>query len=206
MAKPTEKQIRALETAHKLQFVRLVNAANYWSNLSKKYSVLPVDAPQKIALKQFTATLQKLIGKWHLRQKELEKGGVPLIPINTNTFFRDADRAKLNDLVLKMDVNNKGMGFVPLLIWGIISLAGFFTAAYITDEIVETDKEKKELLLATSDVATKLGLTPEQAQQLIDKQTAPKEGIFDMLFSWKGAAVVGGYLYLTKPDLFKINR
>lgn len=164
MAKPTQQELVAFEKAHKEQLFLLAQSNHLVIQLAKKYWNNPVK--KKIVL-DYAKNAAKIFANWILRQRELEKYGVPVIEIHANDFFRPSREKYINEVVRSFDAEKKGLGIVPLLVWGIILLTSAISAAFITDELVTTAEEKAELMQQTEKTIADLGLTKEQAAALL---------------------------------------
>lgn len=57
------------------------------------------------------------------------------------------------------------------LVWAIVVLVGFFTAAKIVDDMNTTAEEQAELVNATADFCKKNNLSPEDCKLMLKQQT-----------------------------------
>ena len=153
------------------------------------------------------AALSVVIGNklkaWAARQMELEKsGGVQHIPAKYYAdFFQPAKVKELSEFAKtlvdpKGGVISGGIGFIPLLIWAVILVAGFFTVAYIVDRTTVTAKDKEELLAATEKTMKDLNIPPDKAAAIIQSTqtevSASAGGGFTSAIKWG----VGGLILL----------
>jgi len=200
MAQSTQQQVSALEAAMSEQFFHLATAAAFRISIARKFGL------DNAAFKKYNAVYAPLVTKWVLREVKYEtellknhiKGIISSGDLKVDDFYTSASLPKLIDLVKKWNKEKTitGMGFIPLLIWAVIALAGFFTAKTIVDDLTTTTQEKEELLKTTQDTAKELGLTPEQASSLISQtqQEASAGSGFGDITKWlliaAGAAIL----------------
>lgn len=86
------------------------------------------------------------------------------------------------------------------LVWAIVVLVGFFTAAKIADDMNSTADEQAELVNATSDFCKKNNLSPADCKAMLQQQTqaitdSNDSGIFGSVIKYGLilAAVYAGY-------------
>jgi len=193
MAKPTEAEIKKYEAEHKILFVNLVLANILWLNMPGKYGFDPTkkDSQQYKAWYNMGMEIGKILFQWRKRQEKLESvpnGGVQKIPISVYTDFFKKDKIKtLKDIALKMikpGTAGEGLGFIPLIIWGVIALVAALSAAYIIDETTTTTQEKAKLLKVTSDTLKELNIPPDKAAQIISdtqQQASENKGLLNSI-------------------------
>lgn len=209
MAQATKEQVQALETAMNEMFYYLVQGAAFRIAIARKYGL---DSKE---FKNYNAIFVPLVRKWILREVDYErenlkqgiKGIIGSGDLVFEDFFYSASLPKLTALVKKWNAEKttSGIGFIPLLIWAVIAIAGFFTAQKITDDLTTTTQEKESLLRTTQQTARDLGLTPEQAAGLItqtQKEASQGTGLGDTV---KTIAVLAGLALIAPPLLKSIN-
>ena len=181
MAQPTQEQVSKLEAAMLEQFALLAEAAALRLGLARQFGL--DGAP----FLKFNAVYAKLVDKWIQREVKYETelvkkhiyGIIASGDLKREDFFYSKGIPKLIALTKKWtkEKTTSGIGFIPLLVWAAVALAGLFTAATITDDLTTTAQEKAELLEATQRTAQELGLTPEQASGIITQtQQEASEG------------------------------
>lgn len=182
MAKPTEKQVREFETAHKLQLANLAIANFTFLNvmlpyasklkLQKDYKTNTIAQRKVKAVQDYGKFLATMLGKWYARQLMIERkagAGVQKMPTDLlSLFFSKKNERKLADLVKKMfDTPPAQLGFIPLLIWAVIAIVAAFTAYEIVNETTTTAQEKSDLLKQTEKTLKDLNIPPAQAAAII---------------------------------------
>ena len=208
MADATDQQVKDLEAAMTDQFYMLATAAALRIAIARKYGLTDP------AFIDYNAKYVPLVKSWILREVPYEqenlkqgiKGIIASGELVFDDFFLSASLPKLVALTKKFNVDGttSGIGFIPLLIWAVIAIVGFFSAARITDDLTSTTKDKEALMKTTAETAAKLNLTPAQAQSLITTtqaeataaSTAASGGIADTL-KW-GALALGAVFILPK--------
>lgn len=210
MAKPTEQQVKALEIAHKLQYFDLVQANHLWIQLLKKVPVVSGKYDKKsrqwLALAAYGNSIAKLVGKWYARQLNFQnKAKIPAVdPLLIKYFLSPKDEIKLYTIAKKWLAPNspqlKGIGFIPLLIWGVIAIVVAFTAYEITDELNTTAEEKKDLLIQTQKTLKELNITGTDAAAIIQSTQAQasagsESGIFSGIMPKLVVGAILFYLY-----------
>lgn len=211
MAKPTTEQIRTLEREHKNQFVRLVGAAKFYQMLSKNYAWLPNTDYRKKALLKFGTQFTRPLGSWIKRQARLERAGIPKMPVVMQDFFSRERMPYLEQLIASINGeavagrsegdtsvwdsrSQRGMGFVPLIIWAVIAIVAAFTATEIVDETNTTVEERQELMDSSAQTCAELNLSPEQCAQMINNtqtQATTTSGGGIGLMGWALLAFLG---------------
>lgn len=208
MAKPTAEDIRKLEFAHKVQFVDLAMANRLWLQFLKK---LPKDASGKaiktsrqyIALVAYGKKIADLVGKWYARQYRIEAAGgkdVPKFPKEVlNYFAKPADEIKLLEFAKGYIKSGsiKGLGIIPLIIWGVIALIGAFTVTQVVDELNTTAEEKQDLLKATEKTLKELNVTGPEAAAIISqtqKEASESGGLLGGMMP--KLLIAGGLIFL----------
>lgn len=204
MAKPTEAQIIKYETEHIILLISLVLANNLWLSLPGKNGFDPKDRTTPGGIKKYKAwekmglEIAKKLFNWKVRQDKLQSvpnGNVQKInPEMYKWFLNPKMRKTLNDYVLKEYVKPgsagsglgayEEIGFIPLLIWGVIALIAFFSAAYIIDETTTTTKEKEELLKTTATTLKELNIPPDKAAAIIQdtqEQASKNSGLLNSI-------------------------
>lgn len=172
MAAPTEKQIRDLEKAHKQQLVNLLQAIRFRKMLYSK-TFDGKTGSQSEPWKHYAKLVWDLWSSWYARQMKMEKNpGVQKEGIKADDWNTPDGQKKLEALAKKWDQTGQGViGFIPLIIWGIIAIAGMFTAVEITDELNTTEEEQADLIKTSNDYCTKYNLTKEECQKFMTQQT-----------------------------------
>ncbi len=191
MSKPTEAQIRALEKAHKQQLVNLLQAIRMRYII---YQKLGKDSPE---WRKYADMIWNMWKNWYARQKKYEKsGGVEIENIAQDDWLTPEGLKKLKALSVKWDKSGQGvMGFIPLIIWGVIALAGMFTAYEITDELNTTTEEQTQLIETTNKYCTDHNLDKAECQKFMTEQNtavaSPDSGMGSMV-KW-GILLFVGY-------------
>jgi len=189
MAQPTEIQLQNLEIAHKQHMITLIQSALFRIGVAEKYGV---GSTQFIF---YNYNFVKSLNKWVDREiRLLKKSGKGTLPewiykerdgkFGT-LFFDKAGAIILQKLAREIDKEGKGIGFIPLIIWAVIAIAGFFTAAEVVDELNNTTTEQKALIDSTAKFCTDNNLSPEECKAILSEQTeasSSQGGIFDSLF------------------------
>lgn len=204
MAQPTEQQIKKLEEAHKKALANLLQAIKFRYILYTKFG------SNSKAWRNYADMIWKLWQNWYNRQKKYEQAGVSKENIDKNDWLTPTGQKKLEALLNKWDTGRtQGIGFVPLLVWAVIALAGFFTADQIVDELNTTAEEQQELITTTKNYCQEFNLDAEQCKQFMTQQQSainPPDsgfsGIGKMIF------LVGiGFLLITNSDkIFKTKK
>lgn len=163
--KPTAKDIRALEKAHKQGLVNLLQAMRFRYLM---YLKLGQNSPEWKKYAQLTFDIWK---SWYARQLRLEKGGATKEGILQNDWLTKPGVKKLEALAKKWDASGQGIGFIPLLIWAVVALVGAFTAYQITDELNTTTEEQEQLINATDAICQKYKFSPEECKKFMTEET-----------------------------------
>lgn len=194
MAQPTQEQVSKLEAAMLDLFALLAEAAALRLGLAREFGL---DNPKFLA---FNDKYVQLVNKWMDREIKYESalvkqhiyGLIASGDLKREDFFYSKGVPKLMFLVNKWNKEKatSGIGFIPLLVWAAVALAGLFTAATVTDDLTTTAQEKAELLEVTRKTALDLGLTAEQASGLITQtQQQASEGGLGSTVKWIGTLV-----------------
>lgn len=219
MAKASTEQVIKLEREHKGQFVDLVLANKLFLSLLPRVAGKSKTSKEYIALMNFGKTIIKLITSWYKRQRNYElKAGVPKMDANLFSYFlnpktQDKVLAQAKAFLVPGGKGNQilsiyGMGIIPLIIWGAIALIAAFTAYEITDELTTTAEEKGELLEQTKITLKDLGVTGQQAANIISstqQQASEGSGVMSgfgdilKLLPWVGIAWAANE-FLIKPQ------
>lgn len=213
MAQATEKQVKELEKALTEQFFYLVQGARFRINLARMGDPNKPLSENK-AFVAYTKVFEDLVNKWIKKEAGYEvqllkkgiKGLIASGDLKTNDFYYAESLPKLEMLVKRFDAekSTNGIGFIPLLIWAAVWLAGLYTAKQITDDLTTTTQEKEELLTTTANTCKELGLTNEQCNEMISqtqKEASEGSGLGDTVKTL-GIVAVGGFLLL---QLMKSN-
>lgn len=200
MAAPTEAQLRNLEIAHKQHMISLIQSALFRIGVAERYGI---GSPQFISYNyNYVKSLTKWVDREMRLMKKSGKGTLPEWiykerPGKFGTLFFDrAGVTILQKLAQEIDKEGKGIGFIPLIIWGIIAIAGFFTASEIIDETNNTSQEQAILISSTQDFCKQNNLSKEECEKLLQTQTEATKGqggFFDSLTKialWGAAAFV----------------
>ena len=179
MARPTEAQVRALELAHKEQYIRLVASNRLWIKLfTQLYKLnLPKTNAKWKSLYALGNVIAKQAGSWYVRQKNLEtKGKIPPVRADIVKYFLNPkEELKLITIAnsyldpTQPTIKINGIGIIPLLIWGVIILIAALTAYEITDELNTTAEEKTTLMKQTETTLKDLGVTGPEAAAVISQ-------------------------------------
>lgn len=214
MSKPTKEQIQEYELQHKALFCSLVIANNLWLAMPGKYGFNPKDrnTDKYKSWEKLMFVIADKLRNWSTRQLELEKSkGVPIIPAKYyGLFFKPEHMVELSNFAksfIKPGSSDgiKGIGFIILIIWAVILLAAFFTAAYIVDKTNVTVADREDLLKQTEATAKRLGLNPTQTAALITSTqasaTPESGGMFSGLLPKVGLGLAAFFLFkqMTKP-------
>lgn len=210
MAKPTQQQVSALEAAMLQQFKLLAEASAFRIGLARKFGL---DGEPFL---KYNKIYVDLVNSWINREVKYERelikdhiyGIIASGDLKKEDFFTSAALPKLQFLVNKWNKEKPvtGVGWIPLLIWAVIAIAGFFTAQQVVDDLTTTTQEKQELLEATSKTAKELGLTNEQATSLINEtQQQASEGTgLGSTVKWLAAAAA--VAFIAPPLLNSLNK
>lgn len=200
MAQATPEQVQQLEKVHKEQLALLAQANNIFIN-----GVKNAHTPAEIAaFKAYSEKIFPVAAKWHKRQSDLETiANIPKVDV---IFFDPNRQAYINNLVKSMDSQSRvgRMGFIPILIWAIVAIAGLLSADYIVNQITDTVAEKQSLIESTGNLCTQLKLTPEQCQSLLTQSVAStgSDGIWGILKPL-GLGLAGLYLFMNWGKISK---
>lgn len=197
MAKPTDKQIRDLEAAHKMAYIDLVLANKLFLSFLPKLAGKSKTSKEYIAVLNYGKAIAKNAGKWYARQYKLEKlAKIPPVHKDILKYFLNpktqtqlleiakeyvAPSAKNDPMFNPMGYTISGIGIIPLIVWGVIAIVGAFTAYEITDQLTTTAEEKADLLKATETTLKELNITGQQAASIINstqQQATEGSGIF----------------------------
>ena len=195
--KPTEKEVRDLEAAHKILFAVLALSNNTYVNLFKRYSPQWKKNPDyknsrefKIVLKLGVQVAQKA-QDWFKTQDYLEQyGKIPKAKVKYTDFLQPSK----NVAILKQaseyvkdwkgslsGEDESGIGVIPLIIWGVIAIVGAVSAAFIVSRLTVSTKDRVELLEATKNTCKELNLTPTECASVVtttqQEQTKNYEGV-----------------------------
>ena len=165
MDKQAEKQIKELEKRHKIALVNLLQAMRF------RYLMFLKLGKNSEEWKRYAQLSFDLWKSWYARQQRLEKGGAPKEGILKDDWLTQAGVKKLEALAKKWDATGQGIGFVPLIIWGVIALASFFTVYQITDELNTTAEEQETLINATEAICQKYKFNPEDCRKFMTEET-----------------------------------
>lgn len=195
IGKTKEQYLAELESAHKEQFLNIVKATHFFLNYIqwKGKDITPAEIDN---LKKLRDTGLKLANQWYERQSDLEKYKIPQVP---KIAFFDVRTVEQLDGIAAKWATPKGIGFIPLIIWGSVAVIGLLSIAYITRRITDTATEKTELINATKDAAEKLNLTPEQATELLNR-SATTSGVFGTGFMTALVPVILGAVAIMNAD------
>jgi len=163
MAKPTEAQIKQLENAHKLALSNLLQAIRFRKIIYKKMG------SKNDTYQNYAKFIWKLWQSWYARQLKYEKAGAQKEYILKDDWINDV--TKLEALAKKWDAAGKGIGFIPLIIWAVVAIAGFFTAEEIVDELNVTNEEQESLIKTSQEICEKNNFSPAECKAYITQQT-----------------------------------
>lgn len=210
MSKPTEAQVRALEKAHKSQYLDLITANRLWIKLLSQVKGKPKESKEMQSLLAFGRTIANNAGKWYARQYKLEQlAKIPPVAKDIMKYFlvpkEEAKLIAVANTYLDKKESIKGLGFVPLLIWGAIVLIASLTAYQITDELNTTAEEKKDLLKQTQATLKDLNVTGTEAAAIISstqQQASANEtgGLFGGMMPKLALAALGIYLFMNRSN------
>lgn len=226
-SKPTEKEVRELEAAHKILFAVMALSNNTYVNLFKRYTTAWKKNSDYKNTKEYKVILNlgvklgKTVIDWYTTQLYLEKyGNIPKVEVAAKDFLKP----NMNVAILKQaskyvkdfkgglnGADSSGIGVVPLIIWGVIAIVGAVSAAFIVNRLTVTTADRVELLNATKKACTDLNLTPEQCAQVVtttqQEQTKGHEGVTDTVSEFGsgikstllwGLAIFLGFQFLSK--------
>lgn len=201
MAKPTEAQVKALEKAHKQALVNLLQAIRF------RYIVYQKLGENSAEWKKYAGLVNDIGRRWYKRQVKLEKGGATKEGIAENDLFTYNGNIKLRALAKKWDAQGTGIGFIPLLIWAVVAIIGFFTADEIVDELNTTTEEQQALIEASDKICKEHNFNTEECKQfMVQQNTAVANpsssflGITPMKLAL-GAGVA--YVVINRKTIFK---
>lgn len=202
MAKPTPEQVIALEKAHKKQLADLLQAIRFRFIIYKK---LGDKHPEYTKYANF---IWKMWQNWYNRQLKYEKsGGAKKEGILKNDWLTPEGKKKLQALVDSWNKENAtaGMGFIPLIIWAVTAIVGFFTAEEIVDELNTTTEEQAELVKTSDDICTKYGFSKEECKAFITQQNTSVKEANSGGFPTGKLLFIGGavLLYMNRDKIFK---
>jgi len=200
MAKATPEQVKALEKAHKQALVNLLQSIRFRYLIYEKFGS---KNPDWIKYKDL---VYKLGNSWYDRQIKLEKGGATKEGILKNDLWTFEGNKKLKALAKKWDASGEGVGFIPLLIWAVVAIIGFFTADQIVDELNTTTEEQNELIKTSDEICTKYKFNAEECKAFMTEQTTAVTdsgggGMFSGIFKW---VLIGGVAYIVWTNKDKI--
>lgn len=222
MAKPTAGEIQKLEAEHKTEFVDLVLANRLFLKLLPRIKGKSKTSKEYLAVLNLGKVIARLAGSWYARQKDYEiKSGIPkadpsimkyfLVPAEENKLIAQAKNyinpAKYDPMFNPMGEYKtiSGIGIIPLIIWAVIALIAAYTATQIADHFNTTAKERSDLLAQTTATLKDLGITGEQAANIINQtqSSSPSggglfSGGFTSLLMW-GAIAYGTYKIVIEP-------
>lgn len=194
MAQATEAQVKALETALIEQFFNLVQGARFRINLARMADPnKPLDQYEPFT--SYNDVYLPLVQNWLKMEYQYEKtsfdnNGVKGIilsgQLQPEDFFYSSSLPKLDALVAKFDAEKttNGIGFIPLLIWAVIAIIGFFTAEHIADDLTSATKDKTALLDKTAQTCKDLNLTATQCNAMISQTQAEASTSGDSIFTY----------------------
>jgi len=203
MAKPTEAQIKALEIAHKNALANLLQAVRF------RYIIYTKLGKNSKAYKDYAQLCWDLWRNWYTRQLKYEKAGAPKEYILKDDWLNPAGNKRLNDLLKKWDKQGEGIGFIPLIIWAVVAIAGFFTAEEIVDELNTTTEEQTALINTSQDICTKNNFTPEECKAFMTQQTEAVQSPGGMLSGIIPKVLFFGgliYIFVNKDKLFSKSK
>lgn len=175
----TEQQVKELESAFKTQFYYIVQGLGFWWGLYNKAAKMsPGPAKDKLvsSIESYgNKTLIPLMVKWVNLAKYLRNGGVQVPLADVGRMFDRDYYLTLAEVVKNFNADKPAsgsIGFIPLIIWGVIALAGMFTVESITNQINSTTAQQKELIDSTNKLCKDNGLSTEECKKILsDTQT-----------------------------------
>lgn len=199
MSKPTEAQVKQLENAHKLALSNLLQAIRFRKIIYKK---LGSNNP---TYQNYAKFIWKLWQSWYARQMKYEKAGVSKENILKDDWIDNVP--KLEAVLKKWDAAGKGIGFIPLIIWAIVAIVGFFTAEEVVDELNTTTEEQESLIKTSQDICEKNHFSPDECKAYMTQQNAAVEngGAAGGMGKWVMILGLGfiAYTYISKKQTAK---
>lgn len=201
MAKPTEAQIKQLENAHKLALSNLLQAIRF------RYIIYKKLGSKNDTYQNYAKFIWKLWQNWYARQLKYEKAGVSKENILKDDWLTPEGQKKLEALLKKWDAAGKGIGFIPLIIWAVVAIIGFFTAEEVVDELNTTTEEQESLIKTSQEICEKNHFSPDECKAYMTQQNAAVEsggaaGGFGKYIMLAGIAFLA-YTYISKKQTTK---
>lgn len=233
MAEPTQeyKDLAAkFEADHKKLFIDLIGAG--WLNqglYGRAYKLLAEKGGDKenpevkkafgTAYSYLTAILIPHVSTWVVNEMSVEKSGATPALFDTAKFpglkgiaelFLTKEGLKyLQGVAQGWDKDKKGTGFIPLIIWGVIALIGYFTVHDLTTKDAKTIEAQKDLVDSTNTFCSQHGLSQDDCKKMLSEQTQSAQANVASggpdFFTWikwalfAGAAFWGYNTFLKKP-------
>lgn len=190
-SKPGKTELaKRLEQEHKALFLFLVDATNFWANLSRKLPKKTRTQAQSNILAAYLQKGLKAANVWNQQQRQLEAVGVPKYnPKFFDLATQDELNAKANKIRAGLSGEDDvlGIAFVVPLIWFGVVGAASWAATKIVDMLTTTTQEQEQLMLATKQTALDLGLNPDQSAALLSQTASATD---DDLFGGGGSLVM----------------
>jgi len=189
---------------HLMQLFYIYQSGNLLVNTSKLFSGKTLTQAQKDAFNKQIAVTKKVAINWITQQQLIEADGSPKLGITVTMFFSAAGLATIKNILTKLSSEPvSGIGFIPLLVLGVIALIALWGVFKIVARFTTTVADKNELLATTAQTAKDLGLTPEQAAGLLSQTQAEAsdKGGFITPLLWLG----GGFLALKAFTSFQTS-
>lgn len=190
---------KRFEYAHKMQLYYLWQAGTFCQNTATKFQELgnKLTQQQVQAYQQYLLKVKDLYLSWLTIQQQMENASTSIQKLNLTggDIFTPTGLNKIKNILKQWNPNAeiKTLGWIPLVIGSASALLAIWGFYQISVRFTTTVEDKIKLLKATEETVQKLGLTPEQASELIgqtQKEASQSSGIMDTL-KWGLIAYLG---------------
>lgn len=179
-----EEDVSALLASDQALYTELAQADELLLKISEMKAqpplLHPVDTPEFKTYADKVALIKQSL----LKRQEKLKSVLPeqaqqdptYFSLDTITGFPNQVKQYVVDF-FNAGLNFLGLGIAPIIalsIKAVVAITAAIASVIIIDDLTDSNEERAELMDATRQFATDMGMTPEEAMQLIEK-TAPKE-------------------------------